>query len=145
MNIPFTTRRRILWGDCDPAGIVYTPRVFHYAIETVEEWMLAVLGHDWISFQNNLGLGTPTVQMGCRFMHPIRCGDWIELKLSIKKLGGASINYGIDGYNEDQQHCFEVDQISCFVDAEKIEPVRIAEEFRDKIAAYAAACEEKGK
>ena len=37
MAIPFTIRRRILWGDSDPAGIVYTPRVFHYALETIEE------------------------------------------------------------------------------------------------------------
>ena len=143
MSIPFTTRRRVLWGDCDPAGVIYTPRVFHYAVEAVEEWLVAVLEHDWISLQENLKPDTPTVKMGCEFKYPVRCGDWVDITLTVKKLGGASINYVIDGYNADGRHCFEVEQISCFVDADKFEPIRVSGEIREKIEAYQAACEIK--
>ncbi len=33
---PFSIKRMVRWGDCDPAGIVYSPRVFDNAVETVE-------------------------------------------------------------------------------------------------------------
>ncbi|MGA8291299.1 MAG: hypothetical protein WB820_02120, partial [Rhodoplanes sp.] len=32
----FTVRRIVNWGDCDPAGIVYTPRVLDYVCETID-------------------------------------------------------------------------------------------------------------
>ncbi len=35
---PFTVTRTVRWGDCDPAGIIYTPRVLDYAMEILEAW-----------------------------------------------------------------------------------------------------------
>jgi 4-hydroxybenzoyl-CoA thioesterase len=145
MTAPFTIRRRILWGDSDPAGVIYTPRVFHYAIETVEEWLISILGHDWMALQDDFKLDTPTVKMGCEFLHPLRTGDFVDITLTVKRLGGASITYVIDGFNADNRHCFRVDQTSCFVNSEKFEPVRIIDEFRTKIADYQAACEKQNK
>lgn len=141
MTFPFSTRRRVLWGDSDPAGVIFTPRVFYYAIETVEEWMLSVLGHDSMALQEDFKLDTPTVKMGCEFMHPVRTGDWVDLTLKVENLGGASINYVIDGFNAEKRHCFQVDQVSCFVDADTFKPVRVSSEFREKIEAYQAACD----
>ena len=33
---PFTVRRRIRWGDCDPAGVVYTGRFVEYLLGAVD-------------------------------------------------------------------------------------------------------------
>ena len=60
MFFPFTTRRRILWGDSDPAGIVYTPRVFHYALETIEEWLIEMFGHTSMTLRDDLKIDTQT-------------------------------------------------------------------------------------
>jgi 4-hydroxybenzoyl-CoA thioesterase len=140
MNFPYTTRRRILWGDSDPAGVVYTPRVFHYAIETVEEWLIELLGHNWMSLQDEFKLDTPTVKMGCDFLYPLRTGDFVDITLKVGKLGRASISYIIDGFNSKNCHCFKVDQISCFVDSINFKPIPISREFRDKIGAYQVGC-----
>ena len=140
MTVPFTIRRRILWGDSDPAGVVYTPRVFYYAMETVEEWLIAILGHDWMVLQDDFKIDTPTVKMGCEFMYPLRTGEYVDITLIIEKLGGSSISYVIDGFNGQKKHCFQVDQTSCFVDSEKFKPVRIMSEFRKKIEIYQAEC-----
>ena len=140
MKIPYTKRRRLLWGDCDPAGVVYTPQVFHIGMEIIEHWLVELIGHDWVALHNEFELDTPTVRLGCEFMHPVRAGDEIELRVRIKKLGGSSINYIVEGFNEAEELCFEIDQVSCFVGADEFKPVRIPEDFRDKIAAYGAAC-----
>ena len=33
---PLTIRRRARWGDCDPAGVVYTPRFTEYMVSAYE-------------------------------------------------------------------------------------------------------------
>ena len=140
MAFPFTTRRRILWGDSDPAGIVYTPRVFHYALETIEEWLIEIFGHTSMTLRDNLKLDTPTVKMSCEFMYPMRTGEYIDISLEIKKLGKASLNYVFNGFDSKNNHCFQVDQVVCFVDADSFEAVPILPEFRQKIEAYQNSC-----
>tara|TARA_B100000315_G_scaffold210618_1_gene207001 strand:+ start:8017 stop:8463 length:447 start_codon:yes stop_codon:yes gene_type:complete len=142
MKIPYTKRRRLLWGDCDPAGVLYTPNAFHIGMEIIEHWLVELIGHDWIALHIELGLDTPTVRLNSEFMRAVRAGDEIELRLTIKKLGGSSINYIVEAFNEAEQLCFKIDQVSCFVGAVEFEPVRIPEEIREKIAAYCAACDE---
>src|SRR3989304_1747723 len=44
---PFTYRRRVAFGDCDPARIYYAPRAVDYAVEAVEAWHESVLGVSW--------------------------------------------------------------------------------------------------
>ena len=140
MAFPFTTRRRILWGDSDPAGIVYTPRVFHYALETIEEWLIEIFGHTSMTLRDNLKLDTPTVKMSCEFMYPMRTGEYIDISLEIKKLGKASLNYVFNGFDSKKNHCFQVDQVVCFVDADSFEVVPILPEFRQKIESYQNSC-----
>lgn len=33
---PLVIRRRVKWGDCDPAGVVYTPMFSEYVISAAE-------------------------------------------------------------------------------------------------------------
>ena len=140
MAIPFTIRRRILWGDSDPAGIVYTPRVFHYALETIEEWLVEVFDHTSMSLRDNLKIDTPTVKMCCDFMYPMRTGEYVDISLEIKKLGTSSLNYVFNGFDTKKNHCFHVDQVVCFVDAEGFQAIPIPPEFRKKIEAYQMSC-----
>ena len=57
---PFSVRRTVIWGDCDPAGIVYTPRVLDYAMEILEAWYREVLGVSWLKLNREMGMGAPT-------------------------------------------------------------------------------------
>ena len=36
----YQTKRMVRWGDCDPAGIIYTPKAIDYALETIENWLI---------------------------------------------------------------------------------------------------------
>ncbi len=140
MSSPLVTRRRNLWGDRDPAGILYTPRVFHYALETIEEWLIEMFGHTSMTLRDDLKIDTPTVKMCCEFMYPMRTIEYIDISLEIKKLGRASLNYVFDGYDTKKNHCFQIDQVVCFVDANSFEAIPILPEFRKKIEAYQQSC-----
>ena len=141
MTFPFTRRRRILWGDSDPAGIMYTPRVFHYALETIEEWLIEIIGFNSMTLRDQHEIDTPTVKMCCEFLYPMRTGENIDISLEIGKLGNASLNYIFNGFDKAKHHCFQIDQVVCFVDAKNFKPVSISREFRERIQAYMNSCD----
>ena len=62
----FQVTRRVSWGDCDPAGIIYTPRVLDYAMETLEAWNREVLGIPWIKLNREMSMGMPGWNRGAR-------------------------------------------------------------------------------
>ena len=51
----FTVRRIVNWGDCDPAGIVYTPRVLDYACETIDAFLREELNASWWQVSGRAG------------------------------------------------------------------------------------------
>ena len=73
-------------------------------------------------------------------MYSMQTGEYIDISLEIKKLGEASLNYVINGYDTKKNHCFHVDQVICFVDVESFEPVRILSELWQKIQVYQKNC-----
>ena len=56
---PFTVRRRIRWGDCDPAGVVYTGRFVEYLLGAVDLFSRHAFGGLRSAFVNGLGVDTP--------------------------------------------------------------------------------------
>ena len=43
-SVPFTVRRRVRFGDCDPAGVVYTVRFSDYVVSVADLFMSDLLG-----------------------------------------------------------------------------------------------------
>lgn len=56
-----TSSRRVRWGECDPAGVVYTPRFSDYAVEAFHAFMEELLESSGTLGQKllELDLGTP--------------------------------------------------------------------------------------
>ena len=36
--MPYLHEIRVAWGDCDPAGIVYTGRIPAFALDAIDGW-----------------------------------------------------------------------------------------------------------
>ena len=60
-------RVRVGFGDCDPAGIVYFPRFFHFFHEAMETWFDEVLGLPYAEMIGGRGLGFPAVHTEADF------------------------------------------------------------------------------
>jgi len=43
-KVPVTVRRRVRWGECDPAGVVYTPRFVDFAVAAADWFVRVALG-----------------------------------------------------------------------------------------------------
>lgn len=85
-----TLFRRVEWGDCDPAGIVFNPQFFRWfdhgttmlyeATGMPKQEMLAAHG----------GAGCPLVETKATFRAPCSYGDDVEITSEIVELGTKS-------------------------------------------------------
>ncbi len=93
-TVPYVQRRIVQWGECDPAGIVYTPRFLDFVLEAMEGWQRQVLGVDWTKLNSELAMGMPVVHAELDFHSPLRGGDELDLEVTVARLGRSSIAFG---------------------------------------------------
>lgn len=84
--IRHTTTLKVRWGDVDPAGIAFYPRIFDW-FDTATDEIFVALGLDWRElFHKERILGLPIVETGCRFLAPIRYGDEVTIVSTITRV-----------------------------------------------------------
>jgi 4-hydroxybenzoyl-CoA thioesterase len=83
--------RRVHWGDCDPAGIIFSPNYAHWAIEAVTELFLSVGidPHRMVDDEHRLGL--PLLELQLRFLKPARLHDEVQHLVRVARLGTKSM------------------------------------------------------
>ena len=81
----------IVWGDCDPAGIVYYPRYFEMFDAATTALFDSALGMKKIAWTKAYGIvGIPMVETGARFVVPSRYGDTVEIGTQVTEIGRSS-------------------------------------------------------
>lgn len=81
---PATLRRRVKWGECDPAGVVYTPRFADYVAEALHAFLEGLLEGPLQKKLAELDLGTPAKAMQFVFHRSL----WPEQEFDIEVRGG---------------------------------------------------------
>ncbi len=137
----FTVRRVVNWGDCDPAGIIYTPRVLDYACETIDAWLREELKASWWHVNTNgKGPGLPTVNAVCDFISIITPDETLDLTLYIRRVGKSSITFEVEAYAQGERLAFRVKLISCAVDLVSRRATPIPDWMRETLVAYQKSC-----
>ena len=92
--MPFLTNittRRIEWGECDPAGIVFYPNFFKMFDNATTLLFTAALGMTKYQFLNKYDCaGYPMVDTRARFLVPARFGDDVTIETSITEIKRSS-------------------------------------------------------
>lgn len=128
----YEVKRRIYWGDCDPAGIVYTPQFLDMSFQAMEHFWSDHVQVRWLSLQSELGVTAPLVHVDMNFSSPARSGDEISIWFSIEKLGRSSIHYRARGALGDQP-LFVIRFISSMVDEKVFKAVPIPDKIRTRL------------
>lgn len=88
----FKTSRTILYGDCDPAGFVYTPRVAHLLIEAALEFLSDILGGSAARDFSATGVLPPARSLSIDFLHPMVWDDQIEVEVTVNEIRAHSFS-----------------------------------------------------
>lgn len=146
-GIPFTIRRIVRWGECDPAGIVYTPRFLDYATEAVDDFVREVLGTTWYKLRH-IDRGHPMVHASLDFYKPLAADDLFDLVVIVEHVGRSSIAYQIAGKNTDGELCFEAKMVGSIIQINgpaDMKAIPIPDDMRERLEAYCKACLGKAK
>ena len=134
--MPFIQSRIVRWGDCDPAGIIYTPRILDYAIETVEACLREVMGASWNVMREQHNIGGPTVHFECDIRKPLAPDMAVDLVLTLEKLGRSSMTSRIVCVDAEGVEYFRVLLVNCFVTGDSPTDIRalpISETWRERL------------
>jgi len=89
--MPFEIEFPVDWVDTDALGIVHFSNFFRY-FERAETAMLRKLGIDYNEIFNK-GYAIPRVEAFCRYIRPLRYGDFIKVSLRIQEIGEKHFKY----------------------------------------------------
>jgi 4-hydroxybenzoyl-CoA thioesterase len=89
----FSTRINVRFGDCDPAGLVYYPVLFHYCHAAMEEFFAARCGVDYARLVSVERVGFPTVNARAEFFEPLVYGDVAEVEVWVSRVGRTSVTF----------------------------------------------------
>ena len=100
---PYTIHRRIEFGHCDPAGIVFFVEFYRMCNTLFEEWLTDHLDIPFAEefFANDRMY--PVVHTDADFKKALRMGDELDIALLLTGLGRSSIRYtclGTSGTDE---------------------------------------------
>lgn len=137
----FTVHRMVNWGDCDPAGFIYTPRVLDFACEAIDSWLREQLKVSWWQLKSSgLGLGLPTVNAVCDYISILRPDQSVELNVYIREIGRSSVVFEVEGMAAGDRPAFRVKIVSCATDMAILRATRIPDWMRKKFEAYKRSC-----
>ncbi|MDI5986221.1 thioesterase family protein [Halomonas sp. M4R5S39] len=127
--MPFTTRHKVRFQHCDPAGIVFYPRYFEMINAVVEDWFAEVVGHDFSTLHVTSRTSVPTASLETDFHAPSRLGETLTFELAVRAVGRTSLALRIVARCGDQPR-LTCDSTLVFVDLESGRPLPWPETMR---------------
>lgn len=124
----FLIERQVRWGECDPAGIVYTPNFLDYAVDTGRLFWRAIARREFSS-ENGCGLNLPVKQLSSVFHSPLATDDRFRMRAGIVRVGTSSFAVRVLGIHKDRP-AFEAEITFVSVTTAPRRSVALPDEFR---------------
>ncbi len=91
----------IRFGDCDPAGIVYTPQYFHLFNTIIEEWYGQALGLSYYELIGPRRTGLGYAHVAADFAQPAQMGEKLEIAVVISAIGRSSVSLCLHAFKSE--------------------------------------------
>jgi 4-hydroxybenzoyl-CoA thioesterase len=131
--------RPVRFSDCDPAGIVYTPRFIDLASGVIEELFNAELRVNYYDLigPRRVGLGYASVDTD--FFKPALMGEQLVFRPMVTRIGRSSAIFVVHCFRglEEIMRCRLV-MVTTALDVHRV--ISIPGDMREALAAYQAKC-----
>ena len=125
----FDTQLQVRFGDVDPAGIVYFPKIFDYVHEAFEDLWEDHVRVRYYQLLLEERVGFPLVRSEVDFRRPLRFGDRPLVRIGCTRLGRTSIGLRYRFFVGDDVHVDARMTVVC-VRLEDMQPMSVPERFR---------------
>lgn len=127
----FVTQLDVRFGDVDPAGIAYYPRIFEFIHQATEALWDVHVGRRYFYLLSEERLGFPLVSSEVEFKHPLNFGDRPIVKVTAFKVGTSSLGLRYKFYVDDVE-CVDARMTVVCVALEGLQPRAIPSAYREK-------------
>ena len=131
--MPFTTTRTILFGDCDPAGIVYTPRIAYFVIEAIHEFLSDRLGGEGLRKVFAMGILPPARALSIEFLSPMTWDEVISIEVGSEAPGTTSFGFVVEGRQASDEVTFRASMTQVCICPESKHPTALPEALRQAL------------
>jgi 4-hydroxybenzoyl-CoA thioesterase/acyl-CoA thioester hydrolase len=137
-NSLWSTRIKIRFGHCDPAGIVYTPKFFDIFNVAIEKWYEDALGIDYYEIIGARRIGLGYANAHADFFSPCTMGSPLDIVVDLERIGNSSfviLLHAFQGEIEALRGRFTV----VTTDLTNHKPAPIPEDLRGALLVYSSS------
>jgi len=127
----FVTQLDVRFGDVDPAGIAYYPRIFEFIHQATEALWDVHVGRRYFYLLSEEKLGFPLAHSEVEFKHPLNFGDRPIVKVTAFKVGKTSLGLRYK-FTVDEIECVEARMTVVCVDLDGLKPRALPAKYREK-------------
>ena len=121
----FVEKRTILFGECDPAGILYTPRICEYIVEGALRFLSDSLGEPFERYMFARDLTLPARNLTVDFLRPLTWDDEIEVRAGLSEVRTHAYTVQVTAFEKSGQVAFsgKVTQVCVNRETRAIAPI----------------------
>ncbi|MDH0144667.1 acyl-CoA thioesterase [Aquipseudomonas alcaligenes] len=131
--MPFITTRTILFGDCDPAGIVYTPRIAYFVIEAIHEFLSDRLDGEGLRKVFAMGILPPARALSIEFLSPMTWDEVISIEVGSEAPGTTSFGFVVEGRQTSGEVTFRASMTQVCICPESKQPTALPDALRQAL------------
>src|SRR6266404_3782369 len=137
---PLVVRRRVKFGECDPAGFVYTVVFGEYVLSAAELLYGSLFGSTPQRVRNEIGLVTPTRALEFDFRSSLRPDDEFDMTVTVADIRTHSYVLAIDARTPPGVDVFRAVLTPICVARDVRRAIKIPPAFRVALEHYRTAC-----
>ncbi len=125
--------RTILFGECDPAGVMYTPRIVECIVEAALKFVSDSLGQPFERFMFGHELTLPARNIDVDFLKPLTWDDEIEIRAGLLELRTHAYTVLVVAFNTNGDPAFTGKITQVCVDTATKKIAEFPQNFREAL------------
>lgn len=96
-TLPIVVRRRVKFGECDPAGVVYTPNFSEFALSAYQWFISTLLGEPMFGFMKRTGFDSPIKALSFEFRNMLEVEQVFDMTCIVTDIRTRTFDVAITG------------------------------------------------
>ncbi len=139
---PVIVRRRVRWGECDPAQVVYAPRFADY-LAAAYAWFARIVLQENLFADDGTRLVTPMKTLSLKFQHTLRPDDLFDMSVYVVSVHRRTFDLLIVAQSTSQEERF-IGRLSPIVVNSNFRSVDLPKRAGEALLAYQERCPAPG-
>ena len=135
---PVVVRRRVKFGECDPAGVVYTPNFSEFSLSAYHFFVSALLGEPMFAAMHRVGFDSPIKALSFEFHNMLSVEQVFDMTCLVTGIRNRTFDVEITGRSvtEPPHDLFVARLTPIMVSRTERRSIAIPEVLRRQLEAY---------